>query len=340
MISKLPPFDVKQKPDISFVIPVHNGAGSICSTIATIASCEAFSKEIIVVDDASTDETPLRLGKASARYPFVKVITLEKNQGAGEARNVGFSHCHGRYVMFIDCDDIPNMEVIRVLHGRAAKSSAQVVVAAYQFSRDANDPPAGMWKTDQRIWKRILAGQKERLLPIHQCSSLLKSTNYPWNKIVEVEYARHIGLRFGRSKVHNDVLGHWIMLLSAERLLISSEAICTHIVPNTGANLTNIVDYRRLDIFNALDEIETIFQNNRYMRSLFYCQFIDFQIQLLKWAKSRISSDLHMEFAERASSAMKKLSYADYLLIKDALPNVANEAMKIRFDPFRVLNIQ
>lgn len=94
------------RPLVSVIIPTHNRAGLVCGAIESVLAQEGvgslFDMEVILVDDASPDSTP----EVARRYPTVKYIRLDINKKLPAARNVGITASTGRYVAFLDDDDI------------------------------------------------------------------------------------------------------------------------------------------------------------------------------------------------------------------------------------------
>ncbi|MGB8354525.1 MAG: glycosyltransferase family A protein [Chthoniobacteraceae bacterium] len=87
-------------PPVSIIIPTHNRERLLPAAIESALSQDYPQKEIIVVDDGSTDGTPA----VCARYP-VRCIRQE-NRGGGAARNAGVLHSRGELIHFLDDDDI------------------------------------------------------------------------------------------------------------------------------------------------------------------------------------------------------------------------------------------
>lgn len=92
-----------EKEKISVVIPTYNRARLIESSVKSVLSQTYGNLEIIVVDDASTDNT-LEIVKAISDSR-VTYIRLEKNSGACAARNKGIEQASGEYIAFNDSDD-------------------------------------------------------------------------------------------------------------------------------------------------------------------------------------------------------------------------------------------
>ena len=85
---------------ISVIIPVYNGTRELPECLSAVkASAKNSDTEIIVVDDASTDETP-----AVAASMGVRVLRLDKNSGPAAARNFGAQHARGDVLFFVDAD--------------------------------------------------------------------------------------------------------------------------------------------------------------------------------------------------------------------------------------------
>ncbi len=91
-------------PAFSAVIPAYNAADTLESAIRSVLSQTRNDFELIVVDDGSQDGT-LALAGSFESDPRVHVIS-QPNQGLASARNAGIVHSRGRYVGFLDSDDL------------------------------------------------------------------------------------------------------------------------------------------------------------------------------------------------------------------------------------------
>ena len=91
------------EPLVSILIPAYNAERWIADTIKSALEQTWPQKEIIVVDDGSTDQTPSIARQFVSKS--VSVIT-QPNQGAASARNKAFSICQGDYIQWLDADDL------------------------------------------------------------------------------------------------------------------------------------------------------------------------------------------------------------------------------------------
>ena len=87
---------------ISVIIPAYNYARYLAEAIDSALGQTYAPLEVIVVDDASTDDTPRVLAAYGQRIRAIR----QPNGGAGAARNTGIAAARGEYVAFLDADDV------------------------------------------------------------------------------------------------------------------------------------------------------------------------------------------------------------------------------------------
>lgn len=92
------------KAKITIIVPVYNAEEYLDRCMNSILDQEFHSFEVILVDDGSTDASPLICDRYSGTDP--RFITIhQKNSGVSAARNAGLNLAQGEYVMFLDSDD-------------------------------------------------------------------------------------------------------------------------------------------------------------------------------------------------------------------------------------------
>ena len=92
----------KTVPAVSVVIPTFNRADMVGQAIDSVLQQSFTDFEIVVVDDGSTDDTEVRILEYGDRVRYVKT----NNGGVAHARNVGMRTARGRYLTFLDSDDL------------------------------------------------------------------------------------------------------------------------------------------------------------------------------------------------------------------------------------------
>lgn len=123
----------RSDPDISVVVPVHNGGDGFGLCLDAIRASDFRAREVIVVDDGSTDASA-----AAASERGVKVFrTASPRSGPAAARNVGARHARGEIFLFVDADVVVSGDTLARV---AAHFHAEPRVAAVFGSYD--DAPA------------------------------------------------------------------------------------------------------------------------------------------------------------------------------------------------------
>ena len=95
---------------VSVVIPAYNAAAYLDAAIDSVAAQSHDRVEIIVVDDASTDRT----AAVAARYGGLLRYELQSHRGSAAARNRGARLATGRYLAFLDADDVWEPEKLAI----------------------------------------------------------------------------------------------------------------------------------------------------------------------------------------------------------------------------------
>ncbi|MEI2425243.1 glycosyltransferase family 2 protein [Priestia megaterium] len=98
------------QPLVSIITPAYNCAAFISSTITSIQQQTYLNWELLVIDDCSTDETAELVKKFSRKDQRIQLLQLKKNSGAAAARNEGISAASGRFLAFLDGDDVWHAE--------------------------------------------------------------------------------------------------------------------------------------------------------------------------------------------------------------------------------------
>ena len=93
-------------PEISIITPVFKSEKFIKLTIESVLNQTYQNWELIIIDDASTDGSAKIVESFAVRDERIKLIKLDSNKGPAAARNRGIKEAAGRYIAFLDSDDL------------------------------------------------------------------------------------------------------------------------------------------------------------------------------------------------------------------------------------------
>ncbi|MBZ5614917.1 MAG: oligosaccharide flippase family protein [Acidobacteriia bacterium] len=142
------PADSGSRPLVSILIPAFNAQEWIADTIRSAIAQTYEPKEIIVVDDGSTDQT-LTIAQSFAS-DRVRVV-VQKNQGAAAARNKAYSLSRGNYIQWLDADDLLAPDKIAKQMSLLSQGQSKRTLLSSAFGRfkyryyRAEFVPTGLW---------------------------------------------------------------------------------------------------------------------------------------------------------------------------------------------------
>ena len=112
-------------PLVSVIVPAFNVGNYVAETLNSVLDQSHAQREIIVVDDGSTDDTPQRLERYRSAIRYVR----QANAGQGGARNTGLAIASGDYIAFLDADDLWLPHTLEVQLGVAARHPESGLIA-------------------------------------------------------------------------------------------------------------------------------------------------------------------------------------------------------------------
>lgn len=129
-------------PLISIITPAYNASKVIEETVNSVLAQTFNDWEMIIVDDCSTDNTyelALKLAKSDKR---IKVLKNEKNSGVAVTRNVALDSAQGKYIAFLDSDDMWMPNKLSVQFEYMEKNDLAFTYTSYQIY-DSNTKQKG-----------------------------------------------------------------------------------------------------------------------------------------------------------------------------------------------------
>lgn len=121
---------------VSIITPSFNSEKYIAQTIQSVQNQTYTNWELIIIDDASVDDTTAIVKKIAAIDLRITLIVLEQNSGASKARNQGIKNAKGNYLTFLDADDIWFPNFIENSINTIKKTKIPFVFSSYKRSNE------------------------------------------------------------------------------------------------------------------------------------------------------------------------------------------------------------
>lgn len=125
---------------VSVIIPVYNVKAYLADCLDSVVAQSFVDKEVILIDDGSTDGSGEICDDYASRYSDIRVIH-KTNGGLSSARNCGIENAHGEWLIFLDSDDVwADSDCLATLYGYVTSLDLDIVRFEYQAVDDELKP--------------------------------------------------------------------------------------------------------------------------------------------------------------------------------------------------------
>lgn len=186
--------------DLSIVIPVYNVENYLEECLDSIYKLNV-NKEIILVNDGSTDNSFEIIKRYKKIYSSETIIVNQKNKGLSGARNSGLDIASGKYVAFVDSDDFILTPQYEKIFNEGLKEELDVVIASHTKYEKGKFLP-----TVQRNEKIETLGVCKGKFFFEQSIKMKSFKEEVWDDIYKKNFLKENNLKFKEGLLHEDVL--------------------------------------------------------------------------------------------------------------------------------------
>ena len=120
-----------EKPFFSIIVPVYNTSSTLRRTLVSILNQSFYNIEVIIINDASTDDSFDIITDYSLYDKRIRLINNEINSSVYLSRLKGVENAVGKYILFIDSDDWFELDACEILHNKLKESDVEVLEFGY-----------------------------------------------------------------------------------------------------------------------------------------------------------------------------------------------------------------
>ncbi|MDO4492800.1 MAG: glycosyltransferase [Clostridia bacterium] len=204
-----------EAPAVSVVIPVYNTGAYLAECLDSVLGQTLANIEVLCVDDGSTDGSRAVLEACAAKDPRVTVLA-QSNRGQSAARNEGIRRAQGKYLYFMDSDDILRKEALSELLDTAERERTDVILFDGTVFYEDPAHTGGISATRYRRTRTREGVRSGKSLMSELCAAGEYSCS-PCLQFVSHAYFLENGLWFPEGIIHEDNLYTFRTLLCAER---------------------------------------------------------------------------------------------------------------------------
>jgi len=142
---------------VSIITPLYNSENFISKTIESVLAQSYENWEMLIIDDCSNDNGVKIVKKYQENNDNIKLVQLSKNSGAAVARNEGIKLAKGRYIAFLDSDDLWHPEKLKKQISFMKKSDHAFTYTNYQKMSNSGNLTDVIVKSPPRLnYKKAL----------------------------------------------------------------------------------------------------------------------------------------------------------------------------------------
>ncbi|MBR2674007.1 MAG: glycosyltransferase [Mogibacterium sp.] len=191
--------------DLSIIVPVYNHADTIPLCIDSLLYQKtSYRFEVILVDDGSTDGAD-KVVDSYKDNELVRIIHQE-NSGIASARNTGIAEARGVYIMFADCDDSVEQDIVEELMSAAYRDSCDIAMCAHDFVK---------CKNGKAVSSLPYIYPQRNLLGYKNGDEVMNYAGLPWGKVYRRELFEKV--RFFPGYWYEDTIVHSLLYTQCER---------------------------------------------------------------------------------------------------------------------------
>lgn len=224
---------------ISIIVPVYNVENYLDDCIRSIVMQTFTDWELLLIDDGSTDSSPLIAKDWKNKDERIKYFRKE-NGGVSTARNFGIDHARGEYIMFVDSDDICSTDILKSLFLAMTPTCDLVACEIYRFKAENEI-------SESQICNKLSLSSLNDIYAHFENHGLLHP---PYAKLFRKEIIRNNNLRFDeRLSLGEDMCFNLDYLQYVSTAIVISSAL--YFYRDTAGSLTKNIrlDYADIQMY-------------------------------------------------------------------------------------------
>jgi glycosyltransferase involved in cell wall biosynthesis len=237
---------------VSVILPVYNVGAYLEEALQSLTDQSLRDIEIIAVNDGSTDNSEDILRRFQEQDSRVSYYN-QKNQGQSAARNEALKHAQGKYIYFMDSDDVLAADALQACYDYAEQTRADFVFFDGDIMQEEGANPLSWNYKRTHLLKEHTAYEGSELLNL--MLDTRKHSCVVWLLFVSKDYLDRLALRFYEGIIHEDELFTVILTLSSKNIYCLQRSFVKHRVRRAS---TMGISYSRRNIncyLTVIDEL-------------------------------------------------------------------------------------
>lgn len=288
-------------PKVSVIIAMHNAEPYIEQCINSISLQTLTEIEIICIDDDSSDGTVNIVNQLMSNDKRIQLIRLKNNIGAGGARNVGLSIAKGKYLSFLDADDIFHCNMLKHAYEKSFKHDLDVVV----FKSSGFNHLTGEYINMDYSIRHDLLPESD----VFSSDDVVKDffhlyVWWAWDKLFKREHIIKQNIRFQEIRTTNDLLFTVSAIITAKKISCIDEILVRQRQKNPDS-LSNTRNLSYNCCLIALREVQKFLEING-LYAKYKDDFLNYAVAFCFWHLTTIQNESFIPLYDDIANYFKK----------------------------------
>ncbi|MDA3834980.1 MAG: glycosyltransferase [Spirochaetales bacterium] len=231
------------QPNVSITMSAYNVESFLRDCLDCVVNQTLHEIEIICVNDGSSDGTLSILREYAARDSRIVIIDKAVNEGLAVARNDALTLATGKYIGFVDGDDLLDRDLFRKAYERAEATQCDLLFWDY----------VTFWE-ELDLAKLIHEPSQLHFLNPEDKDALLNRPAFAWTKLLRTEKARELAISFPKGLTYQDIPAHWTLVTQIDRIAILPERLSYY--RQQPAATTHSNGWKRADLVTVMDLVK------------------------------------------------------------------------------------
>jgi hypothetical protein len=298
--------NIVQDPLLSIIVPVYNTAEYLRDCLGSLISNDADIIEIIIIHDGGTDNSlDVATDWMSKNDRAVRARLYDQsNSGLSAARMTGIKYSKGKYIGFLDSDDLANIDALHTAAKHAEKYGCDVVSFRSLILDEKSKKTTRFY--DSWVWDRLLGEQKFRLTNLIDEPRLLRLEPNANTRVVRRDFFIDKKIEFPPGIMFEDYLPHAQQMIGAGKIGLLNELGYYYRV-NRPDQITSRRDQRRFDAVKSASQTLAFAESSHVSEAAMACLMLQLT-RLLSWCAEFVPDQDRAEFCREAIASLKNVS--------------------------------
>jgi len=264
--------------EVTIGIPVYKAVDYIEKTMESVLSQTFQSIEFIIIDDCGNDGSMNVIERLQWEHPrgdSIHVIHNNKNIGVGLSRNKIIDNAQGKYLYFLDSDDLIEPETIQILYDAVVNNHAQVAYASYEIIDCVNN-------ISPQIYQKpfmLLTGREELATYVFKYNHIFHSS--ACNILFDLELLRNTGIRFLDISFWEDMAFTTELATKVRRAVLLPNITYHYMIrSNSLSHYQQFTQINKNEILNIVHVLNYLKQKSKQLMGKTYLPFLCYNLEM------------------------------------------------------------